>query len=47
MSRRLLAIIATKFGYKRQNEIEDKDLDFIIDAMIDEEKRGRFEQLGK
>ncbi len=44
----LLSIISQKFGYKRSSNVaDDVDLEFIIDVMLDEEKRKRFEELGR
>ncbi len=44
----LLSIISQKFGYKQRSSIaDDADLEFIIDVMLDEEKRKRFEELGR
>ena len=43
----MLEVIAKRLGYKPMAGIEDKDLDFVIATLIDEDKRKRFEEMMK
>lgn len=44
MARRLLEEVSKKFGVRPVGHVDDEDIDIVIDIMIDEEKRRRFEK---